>query len=488
MNQATFPAMSQKRENELLSTAATRRDLLHQATEEINQFYDSIDDLPVRPDVEPETIRTYLEQFDFGQPADALGLVNEIADKMKTWSLHTPHPRYFGLFNPAPTDFGMVADLLTAGLNPQIGAWHHNPFAVEIEAHLIRYFAEQFGIGESAFGHFTGGGSEANFSAVVVALSRIFPSFAKTGARGLEGQPTLYCSTEFHHSFVKIAHQCGLGRNAVRLVPVTQQFVMDDAALGQMIDEDRKNGMLPFMVVATVGTTNAGLIEPMREIGDIAALKNLHLHVDAAWGGGVILSENHKSLLDGIEKADTITFDPQKMLSVPMGAGMFLVREHQWLREAFGLTTDYVPQSQTENLDNYQLSFQFSRRFIGLKLFMTLAAVGRKGLAKAIDRQLGLAKVLADKLERAGFRVVNGASLGVVCFVPPDEWCITRHAQLEALAERVRESGQAWISSTKLGGRSVLRACITSHLTRESDLDRLVALLNQCNETAVEKA
>lgn len=160
-----------------------------------------------------------------------------------------------------------------------------------------------------------------------------------------------------------------------------------------------------------------------------------------------------------------------------MGAGMFLVRERGWLRDAFGLQTDYVPESPTENLDNYQHSFQFSRRFIGLKLFMTLATIGRDGYAQTIERQLEFAKVLAGKLEDKGFRVINGASLGVVCLVPPDDWSYKSHRQFEELAERVCESGQAWISPTRLGGKSVIRVCITNHLTTTTDLEILVELL-----------
>jgi glutamate/tyrosine decarboxylase-like PLP-dependent enzyme len=477
MNLSNAPDQSNARQNELLQSSSERESLLNQAVGEINDFYDRIDDRRVRPDVEAETIREHLSNYDFKSSRDPDRLLDDVAEHMKLWSLHTPHPRYYGLFNPAPSDVGMAADLMVAGLNPQLGAWHHSPYGVEVEAHVIRYFATQFGLSTSAYGHFTGGGSEANFSAVVVALTRQFPSFAQTGARGLAGQPAIYCSEEFHHSFVKIAHQCGLGREAVRLVPVTSQNVMDVGELKSAIDRDRSKGLAPFMVVGTGGTTNAGLVEPLSEIAAVAKAESIHFHVDAAWGGAVILSDRHKAKLAGIESADSITFDPHKLLSAPMGAGIFIVREHQWLRDAFGLQTDYVPQSPTENLDNYQHSFQFSRRFIGLKVFMTLASLGRQGAGAVIDRQLENANVLAEKLEKANFEVLNGASMGVVCFVPPKAWNFESHEQFESLAERVCQSGEAWISTTKLGGRSVIRACITNHMTNEDDLEALVNLL-----------
>ena len=477
VNHSVASPQSTNRVNALLPAASVRQALLHQAACEVDAFFESIDDLAVRPEVSPGEIRSWLERFDFAQPHDATNLVGEIANRMKSWGLHTPHPRYFGLFNPAPGILGVVADTLVAGFNPQLGAWHHHPFGVEVEAHLVKFFCSRFGLGESGFGNFTTGGSEANFSAVVVALTRIFPDVVEKGVRGVDGHPVIYCSAEFHHSFIKIAHQCGLGRKAVRLVPVTPECVMDVAKLEEMIEADRHNGLAPFLVVATAGTTNAGLVEPLGEIGDIARREKLHFHVDAAWGGGAILSEKHKSALAGIETADSITFDPHKLLSVPMGAGMFLVRNRKWLSNTFGLQTDYVPSSPTQDMDNYQLSVQFSRRFIGLKLFMTLSALGREGLATAIDRQFDMALVLARKLESAGFEVVNGASLGVVCFAPPVEWGYREHSQFERHADRVCETGQAWISSTKLGGRPVFRACITNHLTQPTDLDQMIELL-----------
>ena len=463
----------------LLPSSDERLKLLNQAVNQINDYYDRLPAARVVPDVDQATIHRYLEKFTFDHELDASVLIAEISDRIERWTLHVAHPRYFGLFNPTPSLQGIVADLLVAGYNCQLGAWHHSPIGVEIEAHLVRFFAGRFGLPETAFGHFTSGGSEANFTAVLVALSRLFPTFAKNGLRSLEGQPVLYCSTEFHHSFEKIARQCGLGGKAVRLVPVTADYVMDVDELDSMIQMDLTNGMLPFLINATGGTTNAGLVEPIDKIATIALKHQLHLHVDAAWGGSIVLSDKHKAELAGIEHADSITFDPHKLLSVPMGAGIVIVREQQWLEDTFGLKTDYVPEGETVRLDGYRNSIQFSRRFIGLKLFMTLATIGREQYAKIIDHQLAMAELLAEKLKAAGFLIKNGASLGVVCFVPPDHWNVSSHDQFETIAERIRKTGDAWISTTRLGGQSVLRACITSHLTQPSDLERLVELLLQ---------
>ncbi len=464
----------------LLPDHRTRGTLLHQAANTINAYLEHLAEWPVVPQFNNAELRRFLEAFEFETPQDNRQILAKVCQAMERWGIHTAHPRCFGLFNPTPAFPGVLADLLVAGYNPQAGAWHQNPFAVETERHLIRYFAKRFALGENAYGHFTSGGSEANTTGTLVALTRRFPDFPQHGLRGLKAQPVFYGSAEFHHSFDKIARQCGLGRSALRQIPVTDADVMDVDALAARIRQDRQAGFAPFMVVATAGTTNAGLVEPLTEIAAVAAQEGLHYHVDAAWGGGVILSDALRPLLAGIEAADSITFDPHKLLSVPMGAGMFLCRQHRWLGDTFGVDTDYVPDSDIDGLDNYRQSLQFSRRFIGLKLFMSLAVAGREAYGRQIERQFEQAQKLAEKLRTEGWHVVNGASMGVVCCVLPD---LPENADpgtaYEAIASAVRQSGEAWISTTRLGGRPVIRACVTSYLCRENDLDVLVNALSR---------
>jgi glutamate/tyrosine decarboxylase-like PLP-dependent enzyme len=459
----------------LNSPTPDHRRILDLAVAEVERYFEDLERLPVVPPNDAGAIREVLAGFDLEQGHGVDALVPAIADLFREHNLQIPHPRYFGLFNPAPSLGGVAADLLVAGFNPQAGAWHQSPVAVEIERHLVRWFLARFGLdAETGFGHFTSGGSEANATGILLALTRSFPAFRSGGLRALAAQPVFYVSREFHHSFEKVAHQCSLGRDAVRRVPVTQDHVMDTAALERTVRRDRATGLAPFAVVATAGTTNAGLIEPLGAIADVATREGLHFHVDAAWGGGLVISDDLRPHLAGIERADTLTFDPHKMLSVPMGAGLLLSRHAHWLEETFGLTTDYVPSEDGENLDNYRLGMQFSRRLAGLKLFFNLAGDGRRACADAVERQIALAERLKAGLESRGWRVLNPAGLGVACFedgqgrVCPD-----------ALAAAVRHTRQAWISSTRLGGRPVVRACVTSHLAREHHVDELLELADE---------
>ena len=181
---------------------------------------------------------------------------------LHTWQVQVTHPRYFGLFNPSVTLASIVADALAAIYNPQLATWRTSPAANEIERHTLDWLAAKFGLPANAIAAFTSGGAEANLSAVIVALTRAFPGYGERGLRSLEASPTVYLSGEAHHSFNKIAHMTGLGRQALRAVSTGRDLKMDVEDLAKRIAEDRGHGLKPFMVVGTAGTTGAGAIDP----------------------------------------------------------------------------------------------------------------------------------------------------------------------------------------------------------------------------------
>ena len=240
---------------------------------------------------------------------------------------HVIHPRYFGLFNPTPIVWGQVADIICARLNPQLAVWSHAPAAVEIELATIRMVGARLGIPD-AKGFFTGGGEEANRASVQIALVRAFPSIAEGGLRDLPAQPVFYASAESHLAWLKIAVALGLGRSALRLVPVDRDLKMDVSILREMIDSDHEAGRAPFMVAVTAGTTAAGVIDPLPEIANLAEESGLSFHVDAAWAGAAAFSDTWRLALQGISRADSVTIDAHKWLSQPMGTGILLAR-HQ---------------------------------------------------------------------------------------------------------------------------------------------------------------
>lgn len=468
----------------LLPDSETRQALLERASELVDaMFSDQPDWKVIDTTLTSDAVRERIAGFDYSEPRAPQEVLEQTFALLRDCGLHVGHPGYFGLFNPTPSFMGVVADLLVAAFNPQMGAWHHHPAGVEIERQMVLYFARAFGLPDTAYGHFTSGGSEANLTAVNVALARMYPGLAKHGLRALDKQPVMFISEEAHHSLDKVAQQLGLGLDAVIRVPVQgPEAGMDPAALEQAINQARADGLDPFLVVATAGTTNAGIIDPLRQVGAICRLKNLHFHVDGAWGGSLVLSDKYRGLLGGIEHADSLILDAHKLLSSPMGAGIFLSADKAWQAAAFDVEPAYVPRSKAEGMDNYRLSSQFSRRFIGLKLFMTLAAAGKQGMAETIDTQVELGELLGQRLQEDGWRVVNGARLGLVCFENPDVDARDegeRARYYEAIARHVVDGGESWVSATQTVGRPVLRACITSYRTREAHLDRLVSNLRE---------
>ncbi len=232
-------------------------------------------------------------------------------------------------------------------------------------------------------------------------------------------RPTFYVSGEAHDSFVKAARMTGLGQRAARSVPVGDDLRLDVDALRAAIERDRAAGERPFLVVATAGTTAGGIVDPLPAIADLCGELGLDLHVDAAWAGAAALSERLRPVLDGIERADSVTVDAHKWLSAPMGAGVFITRHPRDLTSTFRVAAGYMPSA--ESTDPYLTSAQWSRRFTGLKVFMSLAAAGRAGYAAQIERDCRLGDRLRDRLTEGGWRVVNETPLPVVCFVPGDD-------------------------------------------------------------------
>ena len=442
---------------------------------------DRVNQDSVVPTIDRPRFSEELASFDFETPVPLQQALDWTIAQMETGLVHVAHPRYFGLFNPTPTFPAQCADRIAAVFNPQLATSTTSPVAVAIEGHVIRAVAHRLGMPQRAFGHFTTGGAEANYTALILALTRACPEFPSDGARAFDGSPTFYVSRESHLAWFKIAHQAGIGRRAVRLVATDGAGRMDARALSEAVQTDRDRGHSPVMVVATAGTTNAGMIDPLEACGALARDAGLWFHVDAAWGGAVAASERHRGLLAGIEQADSVTVDAHKWFAATMGCGMFVTRWPALLSSTFNVSTGYMPSNLTD--DPYVTTIQWSRRFVGLRLFLSLAAAGWRGYAEHIERTLSLAERLRQLLSSRGWRVVNQSPLGVVCLERPPTT-----EGIRAIANHVLGSGRAWVSVAAFEGREVIRACITSGETTDSDIETLVNCLQDAINPRSEEA
>jgi glutamate/tyrosine decarboxylase-like PLP-dependent enzyme len=450
---------------------------IDQIRNEFEMLETAIADGPIVPNVTAGEIRAFLgSRFDFTKVMPLDEVIADVEQMLRKWQVQVTHPRYFGLYNPSVTLASVIADTLVAMYNSQLANWRTSPAANEIERHTLAWLANKFGLPAESIATFTSGGSEANLSAVVVALTWAYPGYGEHGLRHLSGSPTIYLTEETHHGFNKIAHMAGLGRRSLRIVATASNLKMNVADLRRRVEEDRKNGLLPFMVIGTAGTTAAGTIDPLPEIARFCKDQHVWFHADAAYGGSAVISPSLRPWLAGIEAADSITCDAHKWLSVPMGCGMFFCRHPDSVAQAFRSDVTYMP-AKPANEDAFATfnplthSAQWSRRFIGLKLFMALAQYGEAGYAEMLDHQARMGSFLRQSLEATGWRIVNSTPLPVVCF--------TRDglSTSEFIAE-LRERQIAWMSDAQIGGETVVRACITSFKTTEKDIEWVVGQLN----------
>jgi aromatic-L-amino-acid decarboxylase len=355
---------------------------------------------PVMPDIDMAELRRDLAAFDFARPRPLAELIDWAIGRLEHGTVHMTHPRYFGLFNPPASFPAQCADRISGAFNPQLASSGSSPAPVAIEQHVIRAFALRAGLPGDCAGHFTTSGSEANYTALVCALTRADPRFAEEGVRAFPGPVAMYTSRECQPAWHKIAHQAGIGRAGVRLIATDGAGRMDAGALAEAVREDRRRGIVPVLISPTAGTTGAGMVDPLEPCAAIAREHNVWYHVDAAWGGAALCSDRLRGELAGIELADSVTIDAHKWLATTMGCGMIITRQPQTLSEAFRVGAEFMPSSAT-GIDPYLNSVQWSRRFMGLRLFLSLA---RRGGVAGVRRARGAG--------RAGDRERQGAARG----------------------------------------------------------------------------
>jgi aromatic-L-amino-acid decarboxylase len=456
----------------LFPNPAERRRIGDWLTVELDAALERVKAGPVTPTVDMQKFRAELKAFDFEQPRPLQDTLRWAIERLEHGIVQMSNPRYFGLFNPGASFPAQCADRLAASFNPQLASSASSPVPVALEDHVIRTVARRASFGDDAAGHFATGGSEANYTALICALTAAHPKYSADGVRAFSGPALFYTSRDCHIAWLKIAHQAGVGRSALRLVDTDGRGRMDPEALRRTIDADRAAGAVPVMIVGTAGTTGAGMIDPLRACADIAKQQSLWFHVDAAWGGAALASNRLRGVLAGIERADSITIDAHKWLATTMGCALFITRRADVLSEAFHASTSFMPSS-ISGVDPYLNSVQWSRRFVGLRLFLALASAGWEGLGAHVERGVEVIELVKERLLASGWRIANDSPLAVLDAIPP-----AAMGDVRALVRRVVASGRAWIAPASFEGQDVVRICATNGETALADVDALVAALN----------
>jgi glutamate/tyrosine decarboxylase-like PLP-dependent enzyme len=405
-------------------------------------------------------------------------------------STYMGSPRFLAYVSSGGTVPGAAAELLAAGLNPNLRGWLLSPAATEIEFHLGHWFAHQFGLPERAGGLMVTGGAMANF--VGLKTARDFQNDWRTRRDGLASLPplTLYCSDQAHAVIERAADMLGLGSQAVRKIPTDDDWRMRLDVLRERIESDIAAGARPFAVVGTAGTTATGAIDPLNALADLCREYGLWFHVDAAYGGPAVLADDLQPLFTGIERADSIAFDPHKWLYISRAAGCLLIRDLQLLADAFAVHPTYIYQDRERTdrgIDLGLLGPEFTRSFLSFKVWVSLLAHGRSAYARRISHDAELARYLGESVrERPDFELMSPVNLSICCFryVPQDlPESSDREDYLNRLNERlmtaVQLDGRVFCSNALLHGQFTLRACIVNFRTEARDLDALLDVASE---------
>lgn len=452
-------------------------------------FYNTIADHPVTTGETPNQIRTILGNDalpENGQPATKI--VERAADLLSKHSLFNGHPKFFGYITSSPAPIGALADLLAGAINPNVGANILSPVATAIEKQTIKWLAEFIGVPNSYGGILVSGGNMANLTAFLAARNaKAKKSIKEEGLVNAGGEMVFYCSKATHTWIEKSAVLFGHGTKAIRWIPVDKDNKMDTAALEQQIENDTKDGKLPFLVVANAGDVSTGVVDNLPEIASVCKRYDLWFHIDGAYGIPAAAVPQYKSLFDGIMDADSIALDPHKWLYAPLEAGCTLVKNPQHLPDTYSSHPVYYNfdgNAEEPSLNYYEYGFQNSRGFRALKVWMAIQQVGKNGYVEMINDDIELSQFLFSEAQKHPEleAVTQNLSIATFRYLPVNykDKGITEeqiNSINEKLLNRLQQGGKVFLSNAVVSGKYCLRACIVNFRTSKKDIVEVVDII-----------
>jgi aromatic-L-amino-acid decarboxylase len=459
---------------------------LHELADWIADYREKIETLPVAPNAEPGAIIGALPKQapEDGEPLDRI--FADIQRLIVPGMVHWGHPMFLGYFGWTTTAPGILGEIITAPLNVNAMTWRTSPAATELETLVIDWLRQWMELPKEFDGVVYDTASVGVMHALAVAREEAAPGARKLGLAGRADLPTfrIYASEQAHSSAEKAAIALGLGEENVQRVGCDAGFRMDPSALSEMIARDQRAKFKPLATVATVGTTSTASVDPVPEIATICREHKMWLHIDGAYGAGLALLPEQKWVTSGWSEADSLVVNPHKMLFVPLDFSVLYVRDLERLRRVFTLVPEYLRGDTVEAEKNYMdYGIQLGRRFRALKAWMVFRAFGRAGMAARIREHLRLANLLAKWIGIDNrFELAAPVVMPVVCFrfvagivdAGPGSSTPATTEKLDKLnseiVERINASGRAYLTQTKLHGRTVMRIGLGNVLTTEQHL------------------
>ena len=469
-----------------------------QVTQLVSDYFTGIRDRSVRASNYAgktlESIDTELSQ----QAVPLETLMNECRS-MLDLSRHNGHPRFFGYVASPSTPIGAYADLVASTLNANITCWRSGPAGTEVERLVVRWLGQLISYDNNAAGLLTSGGSMANMIALLIAARRTLGPEVRNKGLWQSGSPlSIYASSEVHMSIAKAADILGFGRDSIRTVDCDERHRMIPGHLRRLIQTDLQNGFRPSCVVASAGTVNTGVVDPLNDVADVAREFDLWFHIDGAYGAPGVLDRRKKPLFKGLERADSVSLDPHKWLYVPVDVGCLLYRDPDSASAAFRTEeADYIKlhgHMDEEAFAFWDYGIELSRRFRALKVWFTLRYYGAQRIAQSIVEDNALAEYLGALVNDAeDFELLAPVELSICCFrylpkdlvakqngATEDERRSSNQALNdfnERLMSRVQTSGRAYLSNAIVDGNFALRACITNFRTTKKDIEETITVI-----------
>ena len=462
----------------------------HELIDWIANYFDHIEDLPVLAAIEPGDLKAQLPSSppQHGEPMETI--VSDLDRLIVPALTHWSHPSFFAYFATSTSGPGILGELLTAAFDNKAMLWRTSPASTELEEVTLDWLRQMMGLEAGLSGIIYDTASVSSMHAIAAAREGVEQRIREEGMSGRPDLPLLrvYVSEQAHSSIEKGVITLGLGQRGLRKIPADQKFRMDPKALSAAIEEDKRNGFLPFCIVATVGTTSTSSIDPVPEIVPIAEEHAMWLHVDAAYAGSAAIVPEFRHILAGCDRADSIVVNPHKWLFTPFDLSVLYTRHMDLLRRAFSLVPEYLRTPEQEKVrSGSDYGIQLGRRFRALKLWMVMRYFGHEGLAARIREHCRLAKEFASWVDASpDWELMAPTPLALICFrACPNvegESDQIRAKRLDALNEAimhgVNATGKALLSHTRLNEKLTLRLSIGNIRTTEKHVEQVWQLLN----------
>lgn len=444
----------------------------HRMADWMADYFEEVEDLPVKPPVEPGDILARLPQSPPDSGEEYEELFRDFKEIIMPGMTHWESPLFMGYFPANKSYPSVLAEMLTAALGAQCMSWVTSPAATELEERVMEWLRQLCGLPESFTGVIQDTASTATLCALLMARERA--TGYGVNEEGPDAFPplTVYCSSETHSSIEKGVKIAGYGRRNLREVAVDAAYAMDPRALEEAVRADLEAGLKPACVVATLGTTGSTAIDPLEEIAEICDRYEIFLHVDAAYAGTALLLPEKRAMARGIDRADAYVFNPHKWMFTNFDCSAFYVRDEELLVRTFEILPEYLKSSEGGRVKNYRdWGIQLGRRFRALKLWFVIRSFGAEGLRDTLRRHLELAGWLEEQVEESDdFELLAPVPLNALClrFHPPHIDDGEKLNQLNRrLLEEIQRGGELFITHTELEGRFTLRVvCGNTRLER----------------------